>query len=92
MDEDAGYAITRQKLFHIAERNIEALSVICPACFEQFDMGQIALARKTKEKTNIPTFFLTQLVGLALGFSPRELGLDVHRIKAKRLLENIGIS
>jgi heterodisulfide reductase subunit B len=92
MDEDAGYAITRQKLFHITERNIEALSVICPACFEQFDMGQIALARKTKEKTNIPTFFLTQLVGLALGFSPKEVGLDVHRIKAKRLLEGIGIS
>lgn len=92
MDEDAGYAITRQKLSYIVERNIEALSVICPACFEQFDMGQIALARKTKEKTNIPTFFLTQLVGLALGFSPKEVGLDVHRIKAKKLLEGIGIS
>lgn len=92
MDEDAGYAITRQKLSHIVERNIEAISVICPTCFEQFDMGQIVLARKTKEKTNIPTFFLTQLVGLALGFSPKDVGLDVHRIKAKRLLEGIGIS
>ncbi len=92
VDEDAGYAITREKLFHIAERNIQALSVICPTCFEQFDMGQVVLARKSKEKLNIPSFFLTQLIGLALGMSPKELGLEVHRVKAKKLLESIGIS
>jgi heterodisulfide reductase subunit B2 len=76
----------------IAERNIQVLSGICPTCFEQFDMGQIALARKTKEKLNIPSFFFTQLIGLALGLNPKELGLDVHRVKAKKLLENIGVS
>jgi heterodisulfide reductase subunit B len=52
----------------------------------------MVLARKTKEKLNIPTFFLTQLIGLALGMNPKELGLDVHRVKSKKLLENIGVS
>jgi heterodisulfide reductase subunit B2 len=92
MDQDAGYTLTRQKLGYLHERNIQALSVICPSCFEQFDMGQIVLSRKTKEKGKIPTFYLTQLVGLALGFNPKDMGLDVHRIKSKKLLESVGIS
>lgn len=92
MDQDAGYSIVRQKLAYIDERNIQAISVICPSCFEQFDMGQIVLARKTKERHRTPTFFLTQLLGLALGLSSREVGLDVHRVKARKLLESINIA
>jgi heterodisulfide reductase subunit B len=92
MDQDAGYEITRQKLSYIRERNIHALSVICPSCFEQFDMGQIVLGRKTKDKEKVPTFYLTQLIGLALGFNPKQIGLDVHRVKPKKILEAIEIA
>jgi heterodisulfide reductase subunit B2 len=54
-------------------------------------MGQIVLGRKTKEKYKIPTFYLTQLLGLAMGLSAKEVGVDVHRIKARKLLDGIGI-
>jgi heterodisulfide reductase subunit B len=92
VDQDAGYSITRQKLGYIHERGIQALSVVCPSCFEQFDMGQIVLARKTKEKKKIPTFYLTQLIGLALGFSTKDVGLEVHRVKSKKLLKSIDVA
>jgi heterodisulfide reductase subunit B2 len=91
VDQDSGFDLTREKLGYIRERNIEALAVICPSCFEQFDLGQIIIARKGKEKFKIPTFYLTQLIGLALGFSPKEVGLDVHRIKTKKLLESVDV-
>lgn len=91
-DQEAGYAITRQKLSHIRDRNIQALSVICPSCFEQFDMGQIVLSRRSKDMEKIPIFYLTQLIGLALGMSYKEVGLEVHRIKAKKLLEEIKVA
>ncbi|MGC8908657.1 MAG: CoB--CoM heterodisulfide reductase iron-sulfur subunit B family protein [Desulfomonilaceae bacterium] len=91
MDQEAGYAITRQKLGYIQERDIQGVSVICPSCFEQFDMGQIVLAKKSKERMKTPIFYLTQLIGLALGLSPKEVGLDVHRVKARKLLEETGI-
>jgi len=92
VDQEAGYAITRQKLSLIQERNIQALSVICPSCFEQFDMGQIVLAKRTKERPKTPIFFLTQLIGLSLGMSPKDVGLDVHRVKSRKLLEELSIS
>jgi heterodisulfide reductase subunit B len=91
VDQEAGYAITRQKLGYIQERDIQGVSVICPSCFEQFDMGQIVLAKKSKERPKTPIFYLTQLIGLALGLSPKEVGLDVHRVKARKLLEETGI-
>ena len=91
-DPDAGYAITAAKLDLIQERDIQAISVICPSCFEQFDMGQIVLSRKNKDRRKIPTFYLTQLIGLALGMPPKEVGLDVHRVKSKKLLDSVGIS
>jgi heterodisulfide reductase subunit B2 len=91
-DSDAGYAILNTKLALIQERNIQAMSVICPSCFEQFDMGQIVLSRKNKDRHKIPTFYLTQLVGLALGMTPKQVGLDVHRVKVKKLLDGVGIS
>jgi len=92
VDQEAGYAITRQKLSLVQERNIQALSVVCPSCFEQFDMGQIVLAKRTKERPKTPVFFLTQLIGLALGMSSKEVGLDVHRVKSRKLLEEISVS
>ena len=55
-------------------------------------MGQIALSRKFKDQSKIPIFYLTQLVGLSMGMTPKEVGLDVHRVKSKKLLESIGIS
>jgi heterodisulfide reductase subunit B len=92
MDQEAGYAITRQKLSLIHERHIQALSVICPSCFEQFDMGQVVLSRRHKDNPKMPVFYLTQLIGLALGMSYKDVGLDVHRVKAKKLLESINLA
>lgn len=92
MDQEAGYELTRQKLSYLRERNVQALSVICPSCFEQFDMGQVILARRSKEKHKLPVFYLTQLIGLAMGMTHKEVGLDVHRVKSKKLLEGINIA
>jgi heterodisulfide reductase subunit B len=55
-------------------------------------MGQAVLGRRSKERQDIPVFYLTQLIGLAMGLSYKEVGLEVHRIKAKKLLEEVKIA
>jgi heterodisulfide reductase subunit B2 len=91
MDADAGYSLTREKLSHMRDSDVQALAVICPSCFEQFDLGQVMLRRKYKEKDHIPTFYLTQLLGLSMGMTSKELGLDMHRVKSKKLLKSINV-
>lgn len=91
VDADASYEITREKLGYMAERDIEMIGVGCPACFEQFDMGQIHLRRVHKEKYDLPVLFFTQILGLALNVDSNRLGLDSQRIKPRKLLKSKGL-
>jgi heterodisulfide reductase subunit B/Pyruvate/2-oxoacid:ferredoxin oxidoreductase delta subunit len=69
----------RLKLQELSICEADAMVVVCPACFQQFETQQIVIQRET-EGMNIPVFYYTELAGLALGFSPEEMGLDMHRV------------
>ncbi len=86
VDLDAGNTITREKLSHMADKNVQAISVGCPSCFEQFDRGQVLLNRKQGHSFNMPVFFISQLLGLAFNIDQQKLGFDDHRIKMDSLL------
>jgi hypothetical protein len=61
---------------------VDAIIVNCPGCFRQLDLGQVMAKRKFNKTLNTPVVFYSQLLGLALGIPPKDLGLDaVHKIK-----------
>src|SRR3972149_278928 len=57
-----------------------------PLEHKQFDNNQF-LMEKEGEKFGIPILYFTELLGLAMGYKPGELGLDSHRIEAVNFLE-----
>ncbi len=75
----------------VRETGADCMGMICPSCFSSFDLGQIVLARKQKgskkSQDMIPPMYYFQLLGLAQGLSPEELGLNKHKIKPKFLTE-----
>jgi heterodisulfide reductase subunit B len=71
------------------EAGAECLGVICPSCFDEFDVGQLKLAKKTKRESTLPAVYYFQLLALAQGTDPSEVGLDRHKVKAKDLLERM---
>lgn len=52
----------------------------CPLCQMQLDMYQPEGKKSLGETGNIPVLHLPQLIGLALGIQPQELGLQRHII------------
>ncbi len=78
----------------IREMKADCMGMICPSCFSSFDLGQIKLSRKNKDKDNakelIPPVYYFQLLGLAQGLTPADVGLNRHKIKPVRVLEKIG--
>lgn len=66
----------------------ECLGVICPTCFDEFDMGQIQLARERGRERTLPAVYFFQLLALAQGDAPKDVGLDRHRVKPAALLRS----
>lgn len=59
-------------------RGAEVVMVACPLCHSNLDFQQEAALRAAGESFRLPVLYLTQVVGLALGVSPQELGLARH--------------
>jgi len=73
------------------ECGAKAISVACPLCQNNLDLWQERIERKYNAKFFIPVFYFTQLMGIALGISPLELGLSKLMVSADNLLEEIGV-
>lgn len=50
----------------------DVITVACPLCQSNLEMRQFA----RKDNINLPVVFVTQLIGLVLGLSPKEAGLN----------------
>ena len=64
----------------------ECVVVACPLCQVNLDLRQADAAGAHGAIPETPVLYVTQLLGLALGLSRKELGLDALTIRADRLL------
>ena len=82
--------MTRTVLESVHASRADLMGVICPSCFDSFDVGQIKVARRYGLEFVIPPVYYFQLLALAQGLEPAEVGLDKHKLKAGKLLEMVG--
>jgi len=85
-EEDTSQAMCRSKLRDMLGEEADALTLVCPSCMMQYDNVQFALQR-AGEKLGLPVLYFTELLGLALGIAPEDLGLDRHRVDVGPFLE-----
>lgn len=78
-DHDLALHMARIKLKELKVIGADAIVLCCPSCFLQFDNNQF-LMEKEGEKFGIPVIYFTELLGLGLGYSPEELGMNQHRV------------
>jgi heterodisulfide reductase subunit B len=72
------------KIMHDAvERKAEAVVVACPMCHSNLDLRRGEINKRLDPKTDIPVLFITQVIGLALGLSEKELGLGRHFVPVR---------
>lgn len=83
-EPDEASALARMKLLEVMKK-ADAISLTCPSCFMQYDSRQYLL-QKSGEKLNVPVLYYPELLGLAMGFTTQELGMDMHRIDAAEFL------
>lgn len=89
IDEKVSLALVREKLLHVKEAGADALITACPACHIMYDANQMRVERMFGEKYDMPVLHYTQLLGLAMGMRPEELGFDELRVKPIKVLEKV---
>jgi len=89
VDELTALRMTQQKLQHIKDAGADAMTFVCPFCAVMYDSNQKAAEAKVGGKFGIPGIYFPQLLGLAMGFSPKEMALELNRVKVNLKLGGV---
>lgn len=73
------------------EHGADCLVTPCPLCHLNLDSRQPEVEAVIGKKLGLPVLHLPQLVALALGIRPEELGLDRHIVSTRPVLEKLGL-
>jgi heterodisulfide reductase subunit B len=88
---EAGLRMSYILLKEAVRRGADVIATICPLCQFNLDAYQDQI-RKRWGEARIATVYFTQLMGLAFGLSPRELGLQRNFVKMKELKSEIDLN
>lgn len=72
-----------------AARGANCYVATCPLCQFNLDAYQDEVGRKFGIKERLPVYFITELIGLAMGFDPIAMQVDRHLTDAMGLLKEL---
>ena len=73
--------LTNKILANAKKRGANCIVTACPMCHVNLDMKQPDIERAYSEQYGLVVYYLSDLVGLALGISPKELCIDKHFVR-----------
>jgi heterodisulfide reductase subunit B len=83
--EDVTWSVGLEKV-ETVKKHADIMVTACPFCFLTYERCQLI----AEESPEVPVVHYPQLLGLALGLSYDELGLEMNRIDSTGLLEFVG--
>ena len=67
-----------EKIKAVQDRDFDAMTIVCPFGGRMLDSKQKKAADTIGEKLNLPVFYLTQVIGLAMKKDENKLGLNLN--------------
>jgi heterodisulfide reductase subunit B len=89
IDQETALAIAKSKLDHIRITDADGMVLVCPFCDIMYEINQRSIERQFNVTYRLPVLYYPQLLGLALGFTPDELGFRLNRVKAGKIIRQI---
>jgi heterodisulfide reductase subunit B len=87
---DVAYELIRRLLQNASDYHADALVTLCPMCQLNLDAYQTRVNQHCGTNFHMPILYFTQLMGLAFGLEPKELGFGKEIVSAQAALEKIG--
>jgi heterodisulfide reductase subunit B len=89
IDEQVALGMAKNKLDRIRASQADGMILICPFCDIMYESNQKKIEKMTGKDYKLPILFYPQLLGLAMGMEPDELGMKMNRVKPNELLKKI---
>ncbi len=90
MNRENGLKMTGRNIADAKDHGADVMVTPCPLCHLNLDGQQEEAARALGVPLGVPILHLPQLIGLAFGFSPKELGMSHHLVRPGSVLERYG--
>ena len=87
MNKEASLKQAGRHLGDAIEADADCLVTPCPLCHLNLDLQQPQAERVIGRDLGMPVLHLPQLLGLALGLSPRELGMSKHVVRPTSVID-----
>jgi succinate dehydrogenase / fumarate reductase cytochrome b subunit len=87
MNKKVSLAQAARHIGDAVDADADCLVTPCPLCHLNLDLQQPLAEREAGRSLNMPVLHLPQLVGLALGLEPKDLGLDKHVVKPTAVID-----
>jgi len=85
--EKTALSVAKEKLDALSDVGVDALCLVCPFCSVMYDSNQKSIETEYGTKYQIPVLYLTQVLGMAMGYDTKELGLNMNVVKTEKLLK-----
>jgi len=90
VQDDLADRVLHERLEDANNAGIDGIVTVCSLCHLQHDMGQRGIKKKfAMDDLEIPVLHFPQIIALGFGYSPEEIGLDLHTIKTDRLVAKV---
>jgi succinate dehydrogenase / fumarate reductase cytochrome b subunit len=87
MNKEASLKQAGRHLGDAVDAEADCLVTPCPLCHLNLDLQQPLAERIVGRPLNMPVLHLPQLVGLAFGMDPKELGLNKHVVRPTSVID-----
>ena len=87
MNKQASLKMAGRHVGDAIDAEADCLVVPCPLCHLNLDLQQPAASKVVGRELGLPVLHLPQLVGLALGLEPHELGMNRHVVRPTSVID-----
>ena len=91
ISESTAYELIHRLIYAADQYRADIMVTLCPMCQMNLDAFQGDVNRHFNTKYHMPVLYFTQLIGLALGHKPEELGIGKEFVDSAGALAMIGV-
>ena len=90
ISEATGFDMIHRLVKSASDLKADLIATLCPMCQLNLDGFQGAMNRHFRSSYHMPVLYFTQLIGLAMGMSVREMGIGEEIVDSRAALSRIG--